>query len=180
MVCLESVFWLAKLASPHSRKAVARCPLGVSSGLFLPFQVAAQRHLGVSSGIYTPHFLKVVARTQLSCLLASNYRPKSLQEDACSGILRRILSWKRITAVARLPDHSNSLLSVLLLESSSSTKVTPRPQLHLDCAVFNLPKRHATSLCVPNRAGPVKKTVRASRKSNLARLSPIQSFTEII
>ena len=45
------------------------------------------------------------------------------------------LTHNRLTAVSRLPDHSNSLLSVLLLESSSSTRVTPRPQLHLDCCL---------------------------------------------
>jgi hypothetical protein len=30
------------------------------------------------------------------------------------------------------------------------------PQLHLNRANFNSPKRHATSLCVSNRAEPIK------------------------
>jgi hypothetical protein len=37
-----------------------------------------------------------------------------------------------------------------------TTRVTPRTQLHLDCAVFNSPKRHATSVGASNLAGPIK------------------------
>jgi hypothetical protein len=66
------------------------------------------------------------------------------------------LTHNRLTTFARLPDHSNTLLRVLLLESSSFTRVTPRTQLHLDCAVFNTPTRHATSVGASNRAGPIK------------------------
>ena len=66
------------------------------------------------------------------------------------------LTHNRLTTFARLPDHSNTLLRVLLLESSSFTRVTPRTQLRLDCAVFNTPTRHATSVGASNRAGPIK------------------------
>jgi hypothetical protein len=95
-----------------------------------------------------------ISASCFSCLFSSNHPLNGLWTY---GRVWRVafasLTHNRLTTVARLPDHSNYIMRVLLLKSFLSINAAPRSQLHLD---FNSPKRHASSVSALNRAGPIK------------------------
>jgi hypothetical protein len=159
------IFALERLTNRPLKKNHSGCT--VFPGIAIPISPSSQAHPSFNGCVRTsyksPTEKKLFRLYRFPRYCHTDFPPprKPIPHlTARSPIFRRTVFWRgaygrfwrvafaslthnRLSAVARLPDHSNSLLRVLLLESNSFKRATLSPQLHLDCAVFNSPKRHA-------------------------------------